>query len=267
MSLTLFRTSRDKGSSAPDKPAAGAPAAGAPVTHQITLGSQQVSYTLRRSQRRSIGFLISSAGLQVTAPKHASHSHIEQALLSKQRWIISKLQEQAQEPVAQTMLWQHGAQFPLLGQMVTLMLAPDAPRLGRYDPLKQELHLRQSAEAEPAQVQLQVQRFLQKQAMALFVQRLPLFARELGLQYASFSLSSARGRWGSCNSQKKIRLNWRLVHFDLPLIDYVIVHELAHLQEMNHSPRFWAIVAQIYPNYQAVRLAIRQHATRWRQLF
>ncbi len=257
MNLRLFRSSASRT----------APATTEPVPHQIVLSGQTVSYTLRRSARRSIGFLISHAGLQVTAPKQASHSHIEQALLAKQRWILEKLAEQAQQPVAQPMCWQHGTEFPLLGQMVTLILAPDAPRQGQYDPLLQQVRLRQQPNADPAQVAPQVQRFLQKQAMSLFVQRMPLFARELGLQYAGFGLSSARGRWGSCNSQKKIRLNWRLVHFDLPQIDYVIVHELAHLQEMNHSPRFWAIVAQIYPDYQAVRLAIRQHATRWRQLF
>lgn len=257
MNLRLFRSGAGKTS----------PAATEPVLHQITLAGQTVQYTLRRSARRSIGFLISHAGLQVTAPKQASHSHIEQALQAKQRWILSKLAEQSQQAEAPPMCWQHGAEFPLLGQMVTLVLSPDAPRQGQYDPMQQQVRLKQSPDADSAQVALQVQRFLQKQAMALFVQRMPLFARELGLQYASFGLSSARGRWGSCNSQKKIRLNWRLVHFDLPLIDYVIVHELAHLQEMNHSPRFWAIVAQIYPDYPAARQAIREHATRWRQLF
>jgi len=71
------------------------------------------------------------------------------------------------------------------------------------------------------------------------------------------SLSAARTRWGSCSTRSGIRLNWRLLHFPLPVIDYVVVHELAHLREMNHSPRFWAIVSGVCPNWQALRVELR----------
>ncbi|HPP47199.1 MAG TPA: M48 family metallopeptidase, partial [Accumulibacter sp.] len=67
-------------------------------------------------------------------------------------------------------------------------------------------------------------------------------------------------RWGSCSAQGVIRLNWRLLHLPLPLIDYVLIHELAHLLEMNHGPRFWAIVATACPDYQALRRQLRQQS-------
>ena len=72
-------------------------------------------------------------------------------------------------------------------------------------------------------------------------QRLPNF---------SIHLSSPISRWGSCNSQREVRLNWRLVHYPPQLIEYVIAHELAHLVEMNHSARFWAVVESLMPDYQ-----------------
>jgi predicted metal-dependent hydrolase len=72
-------------------------------------------------------------------------------------------------------------------------------------------------------------------------------------------LSSAATRWGSCTADGKIRLNWRLVHFPMSLIDYVVAHELAHLKEMNHSPRFWDTVESIFPEFREAREQLRSH--------
>ena len=74
------------------------------------------------------------------------------------------------------------------------------------------------------------------------------------------ALSAARTRWGSCSLRSGIRLNWRLIHFPADTVDYVVAHELAHLREMNHSPRFWAVVGEIYPDYQAARDELKRLA-------
>ena len=79
----------------------------------------------------------------------------------------------------------------------------------------------------------------------------------MGVNVTALSLSQARTRWGSCTSKGHIRLNWRLIHLPKHLVEYVIVHELAHLKEMNHSPRFWAVVESIYPEHKAARQALR----------
>ena len=71
------------------------------------------------------------------------------------------------------------------------------------------------------------------------------------------SLTSARTRWGSCSRRSGIRLNWRLIHAPLPLIDYVLAHELAHLKEMNHTARFWTEVGRLYPDWQVARRDLR----------
>ena len=74
------------------------------------------------------------------------------------------------------------------------------------------------------------------------------------------ALSAARTRWGSCSSKTGIRLNWRLLHFSPHVVDYVVAHELAHLREMNHSPRFWAVVAQLCPNFKTTRDELKRLA-------
>ena len=80
-----------------------------------------------------------------------------------------------------------------------------------------------------------------------------MFTERLGVRYTRLSLSSAQTRWGSASADGSIRLNWRLIHFALHTIDYVVAHELAHLREMNHSPRFWDVVRSVLPDYERAR--------------
>ena len=79
-------------------------------------------------------------------------------------------------------------------------------------------------------------------------------------QRGALTLSSAQTRWGSASADGSVRLNWRLIHFALPTIDYVVAHELAHLREMNHSPRFWDVVRSVVPDYEQARATLRRDA-------
>ena len=87
---------------------------------------------------------------------------------------------------------------------------------------------------------------------------------QLDVQWRKLSLSSAATRWGSASVSGAIRLNWKLLHFSLPVIDYVVVHELSHLRVMDHSPRFWAVVGGAIPDYAALRRQLKNDAVaRW----
>ena len=92
-----------------------------------------------------------------------------------------------------------------------------------------------------------------QQALAYFNERLIFFANKLNVPLPQLRLSRAKTQWGSCNALGIIRLNWRLIQVPLPLVDYVVAHELSHLIEMNHSPAFWRIVESIYPDYLVAR--------------
>ena len=98
-----------------------------------------------------------------------------------------------------------------------------------------------------------VQAWLMRQARSVFQERLNHFAPQLGVTWTRLSLSSASTRWGSARTDGHIRLNWRLIHFKLDIIDYVAVHELSHLRVMDHSPRFWDTVRTIVPDYAELR--------------
>jgi len=112
-------------------------------------------------------------------------------------------------------------------------------------------------DAEPQRLKDLVQAWLQGEAQRIFSERLEHYGQQLGVEHRSLRLSAARTRWGSCTAEGHIRLNWRLVHFPISAIDYVVAHELAHLREMNHSPRFWQTVAQLFPDFEKARAHLK----------
>ena len=234
---------------------------------KIQLHDSELTYTLLRSKRRSIGFLINEDGLRVTAPRWVTIAAIEEAIREKQRWITDKLSERRERTASQlqsAMRWEDGARFLFLGQMLELRIVrSDAIRriAVSFQEKPRELCLMVRHESNEQQLKDSVKAWLQQEAKRVFMQRLPVYADLLQVTYQSVSLSNAGTRWGSCTSQGKIRLNWRLIHFAPELIDYVIAHELSHLHEMNHSPRFWTRVESVFPDYAEARQRLRHHAS------
>ncbi len=233
-----------------------------PNHRRVYLGVHYLDYRLLRSKRRTIGFLIDDDGLRVTAPKWVTITEIESAIQAKQLWIFRKINEQRDRSVRRLqppMEWRDGAKLPYLGNDITLRIA-DRGHLGvRFDELAGELHISLPASATEQQLKDRVQGWLQTEAKRLFAERLTIYADKLGVAFKSFALSSASTQWGSCTADGRIRLNWRLMHFALPNIDYVVAHELSHLREMNHGPQFWATVQSVLPEFESARKALREH--------
>ena len=233
----------------------------------IRLGEHVVAYELRRARRRSIGFVVGVEGLSVSAPRWVGVGDVEAALREKAAWILRKLHEQrerAQRLAAARVDWRDGSTIPFLGETVILVLDPRATGAVLHtadDTLpgvpRLTLHLGLPQGAAPEQIRDTVQSWLQRQARRLFEERCAWFAGRLGVRMKRLTLSSASTRWGSASADGSIRLNWRLVHFGLPVIDYVVTHELAHLREMNHSAAFWEVVRQALPEFEAARGALR----------
>jgi predicted metal-dependent hydrolase len=237
-----------------------APPPGASL-RRLQLAAGMLDYVLLRSKRRTIGFLISDSGLRVTAPRWVTLRDIEAAILGKESWIVSKLRlrhERASQRSASRMEWRDGAILPYLGGALTLRLHAAPVAAIHHHAASNELAVHLPDDAPEEALKNMVRHWLQQQAHRLFAERLPLYAERLGVQYRAFTLTSARTQWGSCTAAGMIRLNWRLMHFAHEQIDYVVAHELAHLREMNHSPRFWAIVASVFPDYAAARKVLRE---------
>ncbi|MGW8394413.1 M48 family metallopeptidase [Pseudoduganella sp. HUAS MS19] len=247
------------------------PLSGDQDKRQLLVGEYILEYVLKRSTRRSIGFTVDDTGLYVTAPRRCSLADIDNAIRAKQHWILSKLDERRQRRAARLekppVVWDDGAKLPYLGEEITLRLYQAPRNRTEFDATAMELSMGLVQGATEQLLKERVKNWYKAQAEGLFQQRLDLYAARLGVQYAGFSLSSADTRWGSCTAQRTIRLNWKLMHFSLPLVDYVVAHELAHILEMNHSPRFWANVGRIYPQYEEAKQLLRKRAAELPPLF
>lgn len=108
-------------------------------------------------------------------------------------------------------------------------------------------------------VQNQVDRFLKRTAREYILPRTQEIASVMSLKFNKITLKQQKSRWGSCSSQGNLNFNWRLVHYPPAIIDYVIIHELAHLEHMNHSPRFWNLVQKYDPAYKSHRRWLKNH--------
>ncbi|MFY7865328.1 M48 family metallopeptidase [Roseateles sp.] len=235
---------------------------GARAQRELSLGEHRVAYELRRARRRSIGFVVSTEGLRVSAPRWLPQADIERALLQKSDWILRKLVEQgerARRVEASRIEWRDGGSLKFLGQPLWLRLDPRATGV-KLDESGALLIIGLPLQASEEQVRDMVQAWLKRRARAVFEPRCLHFSQALGVQMTHLRLSSAQTRWGSASVDGSIRLNWRLIHFSPAIIDYVVAHELAHLREMNHSARFWAVVRSVLPEFEQARSQLRDES-------
>lgn len=229
----------------------------------FSLDGREVPYLLKRSpKRRTIGLRIDHRGLTVNAPQRAADSRLEQVLRERSGWLSDKLREWRERQPA-SFNCADGETLLFLGSELVLRLlegGPRArPRLLEDDTL--EVKVPDAGDAEA--VRLKLEQWYRAEARRHFVQRLDHYAGRMGLTLRNVALSGARTRWGSCNSRGDIRLSWRLIQAPISQIDYVVVHELAHIRELNHSPRFWAIVEETLPHYAAAQLALKEGGARY----
>lgn len=98
---------------------------------------------------------------------------------------------------------------------------------------------------------------MKSRAVALATARCSHYAALYGLRYAKIAIRAQKKRWGSCSSRGTLSFNYKIAALPAHLADYIVAHEICHLREMNHSPRFWALVAESHPNYRQLRLELR----------
>lgn len=227
----------------------------------------QIGYVLLRRRRKTIGLQVNENGLRISAPSWATTAQIDQAIHQKSEWILRKLQEwedrKLKLALAQTQ-WCEGGRIPYLGVHIRLSLDPALRETTFEGELTKPSHqhvlrLPLQVEASSDRIQDATHVWLQQQATGYFEQRLQFFLARSSKTLTRWRLASPAKRWGSCSSDGVIMLNWRLIHFNKAIIDYVIAHEVAHLKEMNHSPAFWREVERLMPDFATVRQQLRAH--------
>ncbi len=222
---------------------------------------------LRTSRRKTVGLRVTDDGLLITIPSWLPRKQLAEVVNSKAPWILGKLQavHQRQQHLATAdTAWRDGGRFPYLGVKISLAIRPELGEL-RYegDPRQPRstdtLMLPLQAGSSPDRVRERVYAWLQQQARTHFEARLAHYCRLADVTLRSWRLASPQARWGSCSSDARIMLNWRLIHLSAEVVDYVVAHEVAHLRHMNHGPEFWREVGRLYPDFAQARLALKPH--------
>ena len=223
----------------------------------VHLAGKPVTYTLKRTgRRRSIGLRVDDRGLTVAVPLRASEKWLHSVLQEKADWVLEKLEGwQANKPTQRQ--WADGEPILFRGETFALRIVPslfDAP------PLLRGIHLviHVSAADNPAAIKKIVEQWYRSEAQQLFAECVEHFAPLMNVKPRDIKISVARTRWGSCTARGTVRFNWQLVKMPLHLIDYVVVHELAHLVELNHSAAFWRVVESACPDYAKLRREVRK---------
>lgn len=215
----------------------------------LTLANgETIPYLLEHRQRRTVGLKITADGLVVHAPKRIFAFQLNQILQEKSGWIINKLQVRAANQV-DAINWVNGENILYLGQDIQLSIMKNSSNKALVFNANTLTLATPTPDNQPL-IQRKVIQWYQKQAGLDFCRRLEILAARLGVPTPPLTLSNAKSRWGSCNSRGEIRLNWRLLQAPPHIINYVICHELAHLKQMNHSAKFWAVVESLFPNYK-----------------
>lgn len=210
-------------------------------------------YKIIRSKRKTLSLQITrDAVLEVRVPLWLPEEQIDAFVHSKQGWIeknMAACRELAAERASFTL--HYGGTALLRGQERPIIAG--AGKKARFEDGSFVL----PAGLDRAMLKQAVVRLYRQLAQELLPQKAAHYAQLMRLTPSAVKINSAKTRWGSCSSKGSINFSWRLIMADDALIDYVVVHELAHLRELNHSPRFWAVVASALPDYQNRKQQLR----------
>jgi len=211
-----------------------------------------INYTLTRSKRKTIGIYISRGTVEVRAPLKYPQSEIDSFVISKQKWIQDKLaifQKRAEDKKTFTITY--GSKIPFRGAMYPIVAREGGEAWfdGTYFYVPKKLDDFQIKKAC-----IETYRIIAKLHI---VSRIIAFVPYIGDAPNAVNINNAKTRWGSCSSKKNLNFSWRLIMGDDDIIDYVVVHELAHLLHMNHSAAFWSIVESVLPDYRQRQIKLK----------
>jgi predicted metal-dependent hydrolase len=211
----------------------------------------QLPYSVRRSDRaRRVRVTVDRAGaVEVVLPRRLPLRAAEEAMLELRPWIDRRLAEVGRQRAA---VLARGDTVPYLGTSLTLRSEPGRTRVTR----RGDTLLVPAGDERPEAIE----RWYRRMARTEIQTRLDRACAAAGLSYTRLTIRDQRTRWGSCSRTGALSFNWRLLLAPEAVLDYVIWHEVCHLAVMDHSPRFWALVARHCPDHRAQAAWLRRNA-------
>ena len=227
----------------------------------VVADGRRIEYTLIQSSRQNVLFqALPEAGLRVYAPKYLRLRDVDEMvrqradqLLEMQRQTEERLEaDRRAHPVTD------GSPILIEGKRRTLRLHRGSRRSGRL--AGEEYHLTLPRPDSDPDVRAAIRATLSTVALARIRERLDYYAPRVGRVPGRIAIREQKSRWGSCSRKGNLNFNWKLIMAPSEALDYVVVHELCHLHEFNHSPRFWSLVAEQLPDYEVWKKWLKTHA-------
>jgi len=209
-----------------------------------------------RSKRKVLSLYVDPRGqLIVRAPLGMSDKRIFDFVKSKEEWIANRRRQIMQNSYLNQNVLTYQT-FYFLGEELTPVVSNSAKVITKSGNV---LLLPQKIVSQGVdKTQKKIKKWMMENAKIIIEQRATYFSQRLKLRHASISINNNKTRWGVCDKQGNIILNWRTVMLPANLLDYILVHEFCHLLEFNHSKQFWAVVESILPDWKATRRHLKQ---------
>jgi len=212
-----------------------------------------INYTLIRSNRKTTAIYVRGGDVEVRAPLKMPKRDIERFISEKEQWIretLASQQNQAEKKASfaidyESSILFRGSPYPIIARGGTQ---------AGFD----EKSFYMPPGLIPEQIKSTCVKLYKMLAKNHISHRVVFFAKQMGVAPTAVKINSAKTRWGSCSSQRSLNFSWRLIMAEDDIIDYVVVHELAHIKEMNHSARFWAVVEGVLPDYQGCKSKLKE---------
>lgn len=212
--------------------------------------------TIVRSRRKTLSLIVKRTGeVVLRAPLRCPLREIDAFLAEKSAWVMRQIERiRLAAPVGGVpKRAENGVVFSLLGEDVTIVFRDDLAK-NKAKLSGDRLYLPSNG-ADAA-----LNAFLRRFAKDYLSERCAYFAAKTGVKYKSVSVTAAKTRWGSCSGDNRLNFSYRLMYARKDVIDYVVIHELSHIFEKNHSAAFWAIVEKYCPDYKEKRAFLKEHA-------
>ena len=219
--------------------------------NRISVGPEICAELKRSGRRRSIGIKVHRGEVVVSAPLRAPLAEIHAFVTQKALWIEKHLVRQRQSLLRESLSPTAADTLNFLGRPLQLVTVPGLRGVRLVED-------RLEVSDDPPRRRQLLARWLTQQAATYLPERVRIFAPLVGVLPGAVGVRYYKSRWGSCNSRGELQFNWLLLMAPPEVVDYVVVHELAHLRHFNHSPAFWQLVERVMPDYARHRTWLKQ---------
>lgn len=236
---------------------------------ELKIGTTLICYSIRKSHKaKQVSLSIGTDGVYVVAPFTMNDSAIISLVEQKRNWIFNKFESYRQRRM------QMPAEREFVSGENLLFMDNNYPikvleHVGCYTTVSLTdgqflitINAHLPFEKRREEIKRKLEQWYIGRAKELFTERLELFSNEIGVKFNTVRLKNQRTRWGSCSQKGNLNFNWNLVMAPRFIVDYVVVHELCHLKQMNHSPEFWLLVGSQISDYKIMRRWLKQNGNK-----